>query len=112
MKNMEKRILANLEKLPDLYSTDGVGGDMPAVYIFTPDAAATWVLWEYDPTDQIAFGLCDLGMGFPEIGSVYVPEILAVRGAFGLAPETDTRLDTRFKGYENMGLEVPDYLQA
>ena len=40
----------------------------PAVKLFTPDAGCTWLLTEIDPEDpDIAFGLCDLGMGFPEL---------------------------------------------
>lgn len=39
------------------------------VKLFTPDAGATWLLSEIDPEDHdIAFGLCDLGLGFPELG--------------------------------------------
>ena len=62
----------------------------PVVKLFTPDAAATWLLTEIDPDDpDIAFGLCDLGMGFPEIGSVSLAEIDAVRGRLGLPVERD-----------------------
>ena len=42
---------------------------MPVVKLFTPDASATWLLAEIDPQDpDRAFGLCDLGFGFPELG--------------------------------------------
>ena len=41
----------------------------------------------YDP--DIAFGLCDLGMGCPELGSVSLSEITALRGALGLPVERD-----------------------
>ncbi len=62
----------------------------PVVKLFTPDGAATWLLTELDPEDtDIAFGLCDLGMGFPELGSVRLSEIAAVRGAVGLRVERD-----------------------
>src|SRR5215471_19166726 len=48
----------------------------PVVKLFTPDANATWLLTELDPDDpDIAFGLCDLGMGYPELGSVRLSEI-------------------------------------
>ena len=43
----------------------------PVVKLFTPDAGATWLLTEIDPDDHDhAFGLCDLGLGMPEIGWV------------------------------------------
>ena len=62
----------------------------PVVKLFTPDAGATWLLTELDPEDpDIAFGLCDLGMGFPELGSVRLSEITTVRGHAGMLVERD-----------------------
>ncbi len=62
----------------------------PVVKLFTPDAGATWLLSEVYPDDpEIAFGLCDLGVGFPEIGDVSLTELAAVRGVFGLHVERD-----------------------
>lgn len=62
----------------------------PVVKLFTPDANATWLLTEIDPQDDdIAFGLCDLGTGFPELGSVRLSELAAVRGRLGLPIECD-----------------------
>jgi hypothetical protein len=47
----------------------------PVVKLFTPDADATWLLTEIDTDDHDhAFGLCDLGQGFPELG--YVIEVI------------------------------------
>lgn len=70
------------------------GGDEidpePVVKIFTPDASATWLLTEVDPDDEDrAFGLCDLGLGFPELGWVRFSELEAVRGRLGLPVEID-----------------------
>ena len=62
----------------------------PVIKLFTPDGAATWLLTELDPDDNdIAFGLCDLGMGFPELGSVRISELEQVRGRLGLPVERD-----------------------
>ena len=62
----------------------------PVVKLFTPDANATWLLAWIDAEDaDIAFGLCDLGMGFPELGTVRLSEIAAVRGQLGLPVERD-----------------------
>jgi hypothetical protein len=59
---------------------------VPVVKLFTPDAGCTWLLTEIDPEDpDIAFGLCDLGLGHPELGSVSLPELEAVRGRGGRA---------------------------
>ncbi len=62
----------------------------PVIKLFTPDAGATWLLSEVYPDDpDIAFGLCDLGVGFPELGDVSLTELAAVRGPFGLSVERD-----------------------
>jgi len=63
---------------------------IPVVKLFTPDAGCTWLLTELDPQDQdIAFGLCDLGLGYPELGSVRISELESVRGKLGLPVERD-----------------------
>ena len=62
----------------------------PAVKLFTPDANATWLLTELDPDDpDLAFGLCDLGLGEPELGYVRLSELATVRGPLGLPVERD-----------------------
>ena len=62
----------------------------PVVKLFTPDSGATWLLTELDPADpDRAFGLCDLGLGFPELGYVLLSELATVRGPLGLSVERD-----------------------
>jgi len=62
----------------------------PDVKLFTPDADCAWLLTALDPEDtDIAFGLCDLGMGCPELGSVRISELESVRGRLGLPVERD-----------------------
>ena len=62
----------------------------PVVKLFTPDAGATWLLTELDPSDpDRAFGLCDLGLGCPELGYVSLAELAVVRGRSGLPIERD-----------------------
>ncbi len=63
--------------------------DIPLVKIFTPDGNMTWHFSEYDPERREFFGLCDLGMGFPEMGYASRDEIEGIRGRFGLAPERE-----------------------
>lgn len=63
---------------------------IPVVKLFTPDAACTWILSELDPDDpDIAFGLCDLGFGCPELGCVRISELESIRGRLGLPVERD-----------------------
>ncbi|MGY8683133.1 DUF2958 domain-containing protein [Bradyrhizobium sp. UFLA05-153] len=62
----------------------------PVVKLFNPSGAATWLLTEIDPSDEtVAWGLCDLGMGFPEFGTVSLTELAAYSGRFGLGIERD-----------------------
>ena len=69
---------------------------LPVLKLFTPDANATWLLTELDPEDpDIAFGLCDPGLGTPELGSVRISELQALRGAFGLPVERDRHFTAR-----------------
>ena len=62
----------------------------PVVKLFTPDAGATWLLTELDPDDEdLAFGLCDLGLGEPELGYVRLSELANARGPLRLRVERD-----------------------
>ncbi|MEM9281833.1 MAG: DUF2958 domain-containing protein [Verrucomicrobiota bacterium] len=61
----------------------------PVVKLFTPDANAIWLLTELNPEHNVAFGLCDLGLGFPELGYVSLDELAAVQGPLGLEIERD-----------------------
>ncbi len=62
----------------------------PVVKLFTPDAAATWLIASAEPDDPgLLYGLCDLGVGFPELGSVLLSEIETIRGRLGLPVERD-----------------------
>ena len=62
----------------------------PPLKLFTPWGACTWLISERDPDNpDILFGLCDLGMQSPEMGSVSLAELEAVRGFAGLKIERD-----------------------
>lgn len=62
----------------------------PVVKLFTPDANCTWLLSEIDPEEpDIAFGLCDLSLGYPELGCVSLAELRSIRGKLGLPVERD-----------------------
>jgi hypothetical protein len=62
----------------------------PVVKLFCPWGGGTWLLSELDPDDpDLAFGLCDLGLGSPELGSVRLSEIESIEGPGGLRVERD-----------------------
>tara|TARA_R110002096_G_scaffold430722_3_gene645005 strand:+ start:1833 stop:2210 length:378 start_codon:yes stop_codon:yes gene_type:complete len=69
---------------------DEEGLCQPALKLFNPCGAATWLITCRNPDypDHL-FGLCDLGFGFPEMGLVSLSEIQAVRGPLGLGIERD-----------------------
>lgn len=62
----------------------------PVCKFFNPTGAATWLISEMDPEEpDILFGLCDLGFGEPELGSVRLSELESVKGPLGLGIERD-----------------------
>ena len=68
---------------------------MPVVKFFNPMGAGTWIITDRDlEYPDILFGLCDLGMGFPEVGSVCLSELESVSIA-GLGIERDLHFDTQ-----------------
>jgi hypothetical protein len=88
----ERGIELGFGRLREQYQRDGVAEPdfLPVVKLFTPDADCVWLLTELDPDEpDIAFGLCDLGMGYPELGSVSIAELESVRGALRLPIERD-----------------------
>ena len=96
-KSITEALLRN-GRIREAFAEDGrVEGDfLPVVKLFTPDAGCTWLLVELDPEEpDIAFGLCDLGMGYPEVGSVRISEIESVRGRLGLPVERDLHFIAR-----------------
>ena len=100
MKLFTKKILsqlkANGKKQAPVKGTKEEIDFPPVVKIFTPDANATWLLTEVEPEDEdIAFGLCDLGMGSPELGSVRLSEIESIQGPWGLSAERDLGFHTK-----------------
>ena len=62
------------------------------VKLFTPNAQCTWLLTELG-LDDIAFGLCDLGMGVPELGYVSMHELRDLRGPLGLPVKRDEHFE-------------------
>ena len=54
---------------------------LPVVRLFTPDAHATWLLAALDPADgDTAWGLIDLGIGMPALGTVKLSDLAGIVG--------------------------------
>ncbi|WP_027730426.1 DUF2958 domain-containing protein [Variovorax paradoxus] len=56
---------------------------LPVVKLYTLDAGLVWLLTELDADGDRAYGLCDAGTGFPELGDVSLAALEAVRGPQG-----------------------------
>lgn len=69
--------------------TSGDHDKIPVVKFFCPWTAATWIFTEYDEANRTFFGLCDLGLGSPELGYVTLDGIESVKGPMGLRIERD-----------------------
>lgn len=89
-KEITSQLLANGRQQQPVRGTDDEIDFEPVVKLFTPWGNATWLLTEIDSEEpDLAFGLCDLGMGFPELGSVSITELTSIAGLFGLKIERD-----------------------
>jgi len=87
MKLLTKAIRTKLEANARKTEIEGEDDHRPVVKLFDPCGAATWLLTEIE--GDIAFGLCDLGMGSPELGSVSITELEAIKGPLGIGIERD-----------------------
>jgi hypothetical protein len=93
-KEIEDTLAANGRKQDAVRGTKDEIDFKPVVKLFTPDANCTWLLTETDSEyPDCAFGLCDLGLGFPELGSVSLNEISSIRGRLGLPIERDQHFE-------------------
>jgi len=90
-KEIKDRLLKNGAADAIAIAKDGDTADhKPVVKLFNPTGAGTWLLTAIDPDQpEMAFGLCDLGMGSPEMGYVYLPELEAYKGPLGIGIERD-----------------------
>ena len=88
---------AQRDRLKANGSTPRETDHVPVVKLFDPCGAATGLITEMMPTDpDIMFGLCDLGMGYPELGYVRLSELEGIRGPLGIGIERDLRFKPSF----------------
>jgi len=84
MKLITKEIAAKLSK-----NIGDANVDMPYLKLFSPVGAATWLISEIEADGDTLFGLCDLGMGHPELGYVSLHELESITLPMGLGIERD-----------------------
>lgn len=67
----------------------------PVVKLHTLDAGAVWLLVSLDSDGDQAYGLCDAGTGFPELGHVSLSALAGMRGPRGLRVVADPHFKPR-----------------
>ena len=88
-KEIERRLLENGRRSDEDHR--------PVVKFFNPCGAATWLITQMDPDEpDILFGLADLGLGFPELGTVRLCELESVKGRLGLGIERDLYFEAHY----------------
>ena len=89
-KEIRDTLIANGREQAPVKGTDAEKDFWPVVKLFFPAGPQTWLLTEIDPDDEdVAWGLCDLGMGCPEFGTVRISELEEFEGVLGLHIERD-----------------------
>jgi hypothetical protein len=92
---LQQLIVNHVQQQP-VKGTSGEKDFEPVCKVFLPWLSNfTWLLTELDPDEGIAFGLCDVGQGFPELGSVLLDEIYEIGGPGGLRMEQDKHFKAR-----------------
>ena len=88
--DIRERLLQNGRMMQEIRGTANEPDFLPVVKLFMPECGFVWLLTELDPEQpDIAFGLCDLGMGCPELGSVSLAEIELAVAVSGLVVHGD-----------------------
>jgi len=99
-KAIEKQLVANHLKTYDQDEPDG-SYHKPVLKLFG-GSSATWLITEMD--GDTLYGLCDLGLGTPELGYVSLSELESIRfPPFGLPVERD--------GWFEAGKTIAEYAE-
>ncbi|WP_342166603.1 DUF2958 domain-containing protein [Methylobacterium sp. SD21] len=61
----------------------------PVLKLFNPAGPATWLICAMEPDGDTLFGLCDLGVGEPELGYVSLDELKEVSAGLVIGLERD-----------------------
>ena len=101
-----KKLIANGDAArTEIEDGDANTKDVFPVLHVRAGASAQWLLSEYDEVQQTFFGLCDLGLGFPEMGYVALSDLDELTGVatpeINGAFEAHARLSTYAKAAHN-----------
>ena len=80
----------------------------PVVKLFNPCGAQTWLITEIEPGTNNAFGLCDMGQGYPELGYVSIDELAKLKLYFDMKVERDLHFEAHMtiSEYANQARET------
>jgi Protein of unknown function (DUF2958) len=95
--DIRRELEANGRKNAEHIACDGSTEDFkPVLKLFNPCGPGTWLITELDNDGDTMFGLCDLGWGTPELGSVSLQEVSTMKLPFGLSIERDVLFKARY----------------
>jgi hypothetical protein len=70
---------------------------VPVVKLLLPGTGCAWLLTELDPDDPLrAFGLCDLGMGVPDLGYVDLAELAGLKLPLNVKLQADPNFTGKY----------------
>lgn len=96
------RMIQNALEVQEGSTTDHA----PEVKLHTKYGKGIWLLSELDPANNIAFGICDLGQGKPELSYVSISDLASIKHARLKIPMIET--DKLFAAKYSMSV----YLEA
>jgi len=90
---IRKQLEANYLKTQAAETSERNFDPRPVVKLFNPVGSQTWLITEIEPGTNNAFGLCDMGMGSPELGYVSIDELAALKLPFNMGIERDIHFE-------------------
>ena len=95
-KELREKLIENGRQQAEVKGTKDEKDFWPVVKLFYPAGPQTWLLCEIDSEDpDVAWALCDLGMGCAEFGTVSIGELESCRGRGGLGIERDKYFEAK-----------------
>jgi len=81
------------DKIPTLYSSEKTQDPIAVLKYFTPDSSWTWFVLEFDPEENLCFGLV---IGHErELAYFSLAELETIRGPMGLPIERDLHFEPK-----------------
>jgi antirestriction protein ArdC len=102
-----KEFQSIIQAMPQTYGTDGLDASQKPVALHYFVGSANWYIIEKDSdldrSGQIqAFGLADIGQGYPELGYINIPEIIAAGAELDYHFTPTTLLEIQKQHYPEM----------